>query len=168
LEEQHHEELANPYPYLDCIIPIWHRDLHLFTRRSEEDRDEAHQSAALAAIEFSMTLPQTSCLNQNESSDSEESYVAIQNPTKPFIVSKDFLDALPACPIIHWASQMFNDPKLCFCPCSIHTKPWRDLKNISSHDDHVYKGTAMIQELMKHLTDKGDPAHTAIFMTLTS
>ncbi len=38
------------------------------------------------------------------------------------IVSNIFLKALPECPTIHWPGQMFNDPHLCFCPCSTNTK----------------------------------------------
>ena len=52
---------------------------------------------------------------------------ALQNPTKTPIISKDFLRALPHCPTIHWASQMKNNPKLCFCPsCSNSSQPWRE------------------------------------------
>ncbi len=60
-----------------------------------------------------------------EPSNEEDEYSRLQNPTKTPIISKDFLRALPFCPIIHWASQMKNNPKLCFCLCSISSQPWR-------------------------------------------
>jgi hypothetical protein len=92
---------------------------------------------------------------------------ALQNPTKTPIISKDFLIALPHCPIIHWASQMCNDPRLCFCPCSKHSSPCRDNKNIFIHHDHGCKATAMTpQELWKHLKTVGDSTHTAILVYL--
>jgi hypothetical protein len=75
------------------------------------------------------------------------------------------MKAFPDCPIIHWAFQIFDDPKLCFCPCSIDAKPWRDLTNITIHHDHVRYGTAMTpNQLMKHLSDQGDPTHKAIYI----
>jgi hypothetical protein len=84
----------------------------------------------MAAIQYSETLPDTNPQNQDDfPPDSEgkddDSYLALQNPTKAPIISKDFLRALSHCPIIHWVSQMCNDPRLCFRLCSIHSKPWR-------------------------------------------
>jgi hypothetical protein len=74
----------------------------------------------MAAIQYSDTLLQ----NQDdevpdyEPSGEEDEYSHLQNPTKTPIISKDLLRVLPHCPIIHWASQMCNDPTLCVCPCS--------------------------------------------------
>jgi hypothetical protein len=83
----------------------------------------------------------------------------------PLIVSNIFLKAFPDCPIIHRESQMFKGPKLCFCPCFIHIKPWRDLESITIDHDCVCRGTAMIPNvLMKHLSDQGDPPHKAIYI----
>jgi hypothetical protein len=82
----------------------------------EEYSDEAHLSAVKTAIQYSETLLQ----NQDdfspdfEPSDEEDVYSCLQNPTKTPIISKDFLRALPHCPIIHWAFQMCDDPRLCF------------------------------------------------------
>ncbi len=39
---------------------------------------------------------------------------------------KRFFRVVPHCLVIHWASQMCNNPKLCFWPCSIHSSPWRE------------------------------------------
>ncbi len=83
----------------------------------------------MGAIQYSETLLDTNLQNQYDEvpdydpSDDDDEYSHLQNPTKAPIILKDFLRALPHCPIIHWACQMCNDPKLCFCPCSIHSKP---------------------------------------------
>jgi hypothetical protein len=88
----------------------------------EEYSNEAHLSAVNAAIQYSGTLLQ----NQDdfspdfETSDEEDEYSRLQNPTKAPIISKDFLRALSHFPIIHWASQMKNNPKLCFFHVQIH------------------------------------------------
>jgi hypothetical protein len=88
----------------------------------EEYSDEAHLSVVMAAIQYSETLFGTNLQNQDdevpdyEPSDDDDEYSRLQNPTKAPIILKDFLIALPNCPIIHWVSQMCNDPKLCFCP----------------------------------------------------
>jgi hypothetical protein len=96
----------------------------------EEYSYEAHLSTVNAAIQYSETLLQ----NQDdfspdfEASDEVDEYSCLQNPTNTPIISKDFLRALLFCPIIYWASQMKNNPKLCFCPCSISSQPWREKK----------------------------------------
>jgi hypothetical protein len=99
----------------------------------EEYSNEAHLSAFMAAIQCSETLPDTNLQNQDDFSPDfegkdDESYLLLQNHTKASIISKDFLRALPHCPIIHWVSQMCKKPKLCYCPCSIHCKQWREKK----------------------------------------
>jgi hypothetical protein len=82
-------------------------------------------------------------------------------------LSKDFLRVLPLYPIIHWVSQMCNNPKLCFSPCSISLQPWRGKNNIFIDDDHRCKATAMTpQELLKHMKNQGDSTHTAISIYL--
>jgi hypothetical protein len=94
----------------------------------EEYRDEAHLSAVKAAILYSETLLQSQDDEgpDYEPSDEEDVYSHLQNPTKTPIITKDFLKALPLCPIILWASQMKNNPKLCFCPCSNSSQTWRE------------------------------------------
>jgi hypothetical protein len=62
---------------------------------------------------------------------------------------------------------MCNDPKLCFCPCSKHSSPWRDNKKIFIHHDHGYKATVVTpQELLRHLKTAGDSTHATIFVYL--
>jgi hypothetical protein len=91
----------------------------------------------------------------------------LQNPTKTPIITYNFLRVLPHCPIIHWASQMCNDPRLCFCPCSKCSSPWRENNKIFIHPDHECKvGLINPQELLTHLKNKGDYTHTAICMYL--
>jgi hypothetical protein len=125
----------------------------------------------LATIQYSETLLQ----NQDdevpdyEPSDEEDEYSCLQNPTKTPVILKDFLRALPHCLIIHWASQMCNDPTLCDCPCSKHSSPWRENDNIFIHPDHKCKGGLMTpQDLLQHLKDEGDSTHTAISVYLVT
>jgi hypothetical protein len=62
---------------------------------------------------------------------------------------------------------MCNNPKLCLCPCSIHSRPWREKNKIFIHDDHESKIGAMTpEELLKHLKNEGDYTHTAISIYL--
>jgi hypothetical protein len=112
----------------------------IFFQQLEEYSDEAHPSTVEAASEFSKTFPQTNPQIQHESSASEDTYAHHQN------ISNNLLNMLPDCPIIHWASQMFNDPKLYFCSCCINTELWRDQGNITIHHDHVCKGNTMDSE----------------------
>jgi hypothetical protein len=127
LEDQQFEDPESQQQYLDCITKVWHQEICLSARRLEDYSGEAHLCAVLAAIQYSETLLQ----NQDdevpdyEPSDEEDEYSHLQNPTKTPIISKDFLSALPHCCIIHWASQMCNDPTLYVCPCSKHSSPWR-------------------------------------------
>ncbi len=99
-----------------------------FARQSEEYNNKAHLSAVQAAILYSETLVQSQDDEppDYEASDEDDEYSRLQNPTKTPIISKEFLRALPHCPILHWASQMKNNPKLCFCPCSNSSQPWRE------------------------------------------
>ncbi len=62
---------------------------------------------------------------------------------------------------------MCDGPRLCFCPCSKHSCPWRDNKSIFIHHDHGCKATAMTpQQLLKHLKTAGDSTHATIFVYL--
>jgi hypothetical protein len=172
LEDQHFEEPESQQPFFDCLTQVWHREKHLFAMQLEEYSNEAHLSTVMAAIQYSKTLADTNTQNQDDfppdfEGKDDDSYLALQNPTKAPIISKDFFRALPHCPTIHWASQMRNNPKLCFCPCSIHYKPGREKNKISIQDDHECKGTAMTsQELLKHLKNEGGSTHAAISLYL--
>jgi hypothetical protein len=122
----------------------------------EEYSDEAHLSAVMAAIQYLETLLQ----NQDdevpdyEPSDDDDEYSHLQNPTKTSIILKDFLRALPHCPIIHWVSQICSDPRLCFCPSSKHSSPWRENNKIFIHHDHECKvGLMTPQDLLTHMTN---------------
>jgi hypothetical protein len=42
--------------FLDCLLPIWHKDTFIPVRLLEDYSNEAHLSAIAAAIEFSKTL----------------------------------------------------------------------------------------------------------------
>ncbi len=165
MEDQQFEDPESQQQYLDCITQVWHREIRLLARRLEAYSNEACLSAVLAAIQYSETLLQ----NQDdevpdyEPSDEEDEYSHLQNPTKTPIILKDFLRALPHCPIIHWASQRCNDPMLCVCPCSKYSSPWRDNNNIFIHHDHECKvGLMTPQDLLQHLRSEGNSTHTAL------
>jgi hypothetical protein len=90
----------------------------------EDYSNEAHISAVAAAIEFSKTFQETESQFDHDNSDSDSDYGRVHNPTKAKIDSNKFLKALSECPIIHWPTQMLNNPPLYFCPCSTNTEPW--------------------------------------------
>ncbi len=51
----------------------------------------------------------------------------------------------------------------------MHSSPWRENNNIFIHPDHEYKGGIMTpQDLLQHLTGKGDFTHTAISIYLVT
>jgi hypothetical protein len=115
-EDQQYEDPESQKLFLQCLTPVWHRDICVFARQLEEYSNKAHLSTVQAAIQYSETLVQSQDDEPSdyEPSDEEDDYSRLQNPTKTPIVLKDFLRVLPHCPIIHWASQMKNNPKLCF------------------------------------------------------
>jgi hypothetical protein len=98
LEDQQFEDPESQELFLQCLTPVWHRDIRVFARQLEEYSNEAHLSTVNAAIQYSETLLQ----NQDEfspdyePSDEEGKYSHLQNPTKTPIVSKDFLRVLPS------------------------------------------------------------------------
>ncbi len=87
--------------FLQCLTPIW-----------KEDSNEGHLSAVKAAIQYSETILQSQDdgVPDYEGKDDEDELSQLQNPTKAPIISNDFLRVLPHCPIIHWESQMKNNP----------------------------------------------------------
>jgi hypothetical protein len=109
--------------FLDCLLAIWHKDTFIPVGLSKDYSNEAHLSAIAAAIEFSKTIQETESQFDHDSSEIDNDYERVQNPTRAMIVFNKFLKALPECTTIHWSSQMFNGPQLCFCPCSTNTKP---------------------------------------------
>ncbi len=104
---------------MDCLLPIWHKEIFIPVRLLEDYSDEALQSTIAVAIESWKTHHEQEEQFDHDSSESEDDYEWIMNPTKVKIVSNNFLQALPECPPIHRPSQTLNDPKICFCPCSL-------------------------------------------------
>jgi hypothetical protein len=91
LEDQYCEEPESQQPYLNCLTPVWHRDIHLFARQLEGYSKEAHLTAILAAIQYSETLSDTNLKNQDDfppdfEGKDDESYSLLQNPTKAPII----------------------------------------------------------------------------------
>jgi hypothetical protein len=126
LEDQHDDDQESQQPLFDCLTQVWHQCIGCYARQLEEYSIEAHLSAVMAAIQYSERIHDTDEFSPDFEGKDDDSYLLIWNHTKTPIISKDFLRSLPHCPIIHWASQMCNYPKLCFCPCSIHSRSWRE------------------------------------------
>jgi hypothetical protein len=126
LEDQQFQDPESQELFLQCLTPIWHRDMRVFARQLEEYSNEARLSAVKAAIQYSEKIHDTDEFSPDFEGKNDDSYSLLQNPTKTPIILKDFPRALPHCPIIHWATQMCNNLKLCFCPCLISSQPWRE------------------------------------------
>jgi hypothetical protein len=58
LEDQESEDPEKQDLFLQCLTPVWHRDIHVFAMQKEEYSNEAHFSSVLAAIQYSETLVQ--------------------------------------------------------------------------------------------------------------
>ncbi len=167
LEDPHFEEPESQQPFFDCITQVCHQHICLYARQLEGYSDEAHYSAVMAAIQYSEKIHETDEFSPDFEGKDDDSFSLHRNPTKTPIILKNFLRVLPHCPIIHWASQMWDDPRLCFCPCSKHFSSWRDNNNIFIHHDHgCMVGLMTPQELLRHLRSEGDATHTAISIYL--
>ncbi len=92
LEDQNFEDPESQELFLQCLTPIWHRDILVFARQFEEYSNEALLSAVKAAIQYSETLLQSQddFSPDYESKDEEDDYSRLQNPTKTPIMLKDF------------------------------------------------------------------------------
>jgi hypothetical protein len=53
LEDQQFEDPESQELFLQCLTPVWHRDIHVFAGQLEEYSNEAHLSAVKAAIQYS-------------------------------------------------------------------------------------------------------------------
>jgi hypothetical protein len=50
LQDHQFEDQESQEQFLQCLTPVWHRDIRVFTRQLEEYSNEAHLSAVKAAI----------------------------------------------------------------------------------------------------------------------
>jgi hypothetical protein len=98
LQEQHLEKQNNHQQFLECLLPIWHKDTFIPERVLEDYSNKAHLSAIAAAIELSKTLQETESQFDHDDSKSDDNYVLAQNSMKAKIVSSNFLKAFPKCP----------------------------------------------------------------------
>ncbi len=91
LEYQQFEDPESQELFLQCLTPVWHRDICVFAQRFKEYSDEAHLSAVKVAIQYSETLLQSQDdeVPDYESKDEEDDFSCLQNPTKTPIISKD-------------------------------------------------------------------------------
>jgi hypothetical protein len=136
LEDPYFEEPESQQPFFDCITLVWHQHIRLYARQLEGYKDEAHYSAVMAAIQYSEKIHETAEFSPDFEGKDDDIFLPPSEPYKDPHHVESFLRALPHCPIIHWASQMCDDPRLCFCPCSKHSSQWRDNNNIFIHHDH--------------------------------
>jgi hypothetical protein len=76
LEDQQFEDLESQDLFLQCLTPIWHRDIRVFARQLEEYSNEAHLSTVKAAIKYSETLLQSQDdkVPDYEGKDEEDDY----------------------------------------------------------------------------------------------
>ncbi len=90
MEDQQCEDPESQELFLQCLTHIWHRDIRVFARQLEEYSNEAHLSAVKAAILYSETLLQSQDDEGTdyETSDEEDVYSRLQNPTKTPIISQ--------------------------------------------------------------------------------
>ncbi len=153
---------------MECLLPIWHKEISISGMLLEDYSEGAHQSAIAFAIEFSTShQEQEEQIDDIGSESKDNDYGEIMNSTKVKIISHDFLQALPECPLIHWPNQMLNDPKICFCPCSHITKPWREKQKVSIHPNHGCKTKNMTpMQLLNHFEREGNSTHKAILVYL--
>jgi hypothetical protein len=88
LEDQQFEDPESQELFLQCLTPVWHRDIRVFARQLEEYSNEAHLLAVKAAIQYSETLLQSQddFPPDFEPSDEEDVYSHLQNPTKTPII----------------------------------------------------------------------------------
>jgi hypothetical protein len=101
LEDQQVEDPESQELFLQHLTPVWHKDIRVFARQLDEYSNEAHLSAVMAATKYSETLLQSQDdeIPDFEGKYEKDDYSRLQNPTKTPIISKDFLRALPHCPI---------------------------------------------------------------------
>jgi hypothetical protein len=94
LEDQQFKDPESQELFLQCLTHIWHRDIRVFARQSEEYSNEAHLSAVKAANKYSESLLQSQddFSPYFEPSDEEDEYSHLQNPTKTPIISKKILE----------------------------------------------------------------------------
>jgi hypothetical protein len=91
-----HQQFEDPESQelsLQCLTPVWNRDIRVFARQLEEYSNEAHLSVVKAAIKYSETILQSQDdeVPDYEGKDEEDDYSHLQNPTKTPIIQKDFL-----------------------------------------------------------------------------
>jgi hypothetical protein len=85
------------------ILIVLHRfgtETYVFAMQLEDYSGEAHLSAVMAAIQYSEKVHDTDEFSPDFEGKDDDSFSLLQNPTKTPIISKDFLRALPHCPII--------------------------------------------------------------------
>jgi hypothetical protein len=77
--------------YMECLLPIWEKEILISVRLLKDYSNEAHQSAIAFAIEFSKThQEQEEQFDQLGSESEDDDYGEIINPTKIKTFSNNF------------------------------------------------------------------------------
>ena len=82
LEDQRFEDPESQELFLQCLTPVWHRDIPVFDRGLEEYSDEAHSSAVKAAIQYSEKIHDTDEFFPDFEGKDDDSFSLLQKPTK--------------------------------------------------------------------------------------
>jgi hypothetical protein len=83
---------------MECLLPIWQKEISISGSLLEDCSEEAHQSVIAFAIEFSISHQEREEQFDHLGSESEDDeHGKIMNPVKVKIVSHDFLQVLPEC-----------------------------------------------------------------------
>jgi hypothetical protein len=168
LEDQQFEDTESQELFLQCLTPVWHRDIHVFARQSEEYSNEAHLSTVKAAIHYSETLLQKQDDEDPdyEPSDEEDVYSHLQNPTKTPSSQKKSLERFLSVQLSTGHLKCATTLNFVLVHVQFHPNHGGK-KNIFINDDHGCKATAMTpQELLKNLKNEGDSTHTVISIYL--
>jgi hypothetical protein len=168
LEDPHVEEPESQQLFFDCITQIWHQHIYVFLLGNWKPIAMKliipllWQQFNILRLSFKtkMILPLTLKAKMMMSIRSFRTLQRLPSSRKIFL--ERFLTVQ-----LSTGSQMCDDPRLCFCPCSKHSSPWRDNNNIFIHHDHESKvGPTTPQELLGRLKNEGDSTHKAISIYL--
>ncbi len=81
LEDQQFENPESQELFLQCLTPLWHRDIRVFARRLEEYSNEALFSTVKAAIQYSEKIHDTDEISPDFEGKDDDSFSLLQNPT---------------------------------------------------------------------------------------
>ena len=81
LEDQQFDNPESQELFLQCLTPIWHRDVCVFARCLKEYSDEAHLSAVKEAIQYSEKVHDSDDFSPDFEGKDGDSYLLLWNHT---------------------------------------------------------------------------------------